>query len=232
MPYSEDQAFGRAMLAAGWAKAYHPGAGRAARARLPARRTSCAATSTSTAACARRSGTSSGSALRSTLRDVRALVAARPALDARAGHGAARAQARWTGALGRCTTAGARCSRRSARGPTAAGAGAAGDLARGPRRRRRAARRGAGPARSQRTAARARPDAGYDAIARVAATARRRCSSRCRAWRTRERAARRGRDPAVPARHGGHNDDLPACSRGSSERGHTVLASGCTTRIG
>ena len=26
VPYSEDQAFGRAMLAAGWAKAYHPGA--------------------------------------------------------------------------------------------------------------------------------------------------------------------------------------------------------------
>ena len=42
----------------GWLKVYHPGAGGAARARLLARASSCAAISTSTAACARRSGTS------------------------------------------------------------------------------------------------------------------------------------------------------------------------------
>ena len=96
VPYSEDQAFGRALLAAGWEKVYHPGARGAARARLRAGRRSCAATSTSTAACARRSATSSGFGVRSTVRDRARAVAARPRAGCASRAAGARAAARWT----------------------------------------------------------------------------------------------------------------------------------------
>ncbi len=62
LAYSEDQAFGADLLAAGWAKVYHPGARRPARPRLRRGSSSCAAISTSTAGCARAPATSSRSA--------------------------------------------------------------------------------------------------------------------------------------------------------------------------
>ena len=103
------------MLEAGWLKAYHPARGRAARARLLARSTSCAATSTSTAACARRPGTSSGSASPSRRARGRSSPATRAGCASRAVPGRAgaldcRARPR--------TTPAAAWSRRSARAPT------------------------------------------------------------------------------------------------------------------
>ena len=56
VPYAEDQAFARAMLAAGWLKAYHPGAAVLHAHDFP-RSSSCAATSTSTGGCGTRSAT-------------------------------------------------------------------------------------------------------------------------------------------------------------------------------
>ncbi len=54
--YAEDQAFGRAMLEAGWVKVYHPARPCGTRT-TTGRSSSCSATSTSTAACARRAAT-------------------------------------------------------------------------------------------------------------------------------------------------------------------------------
>ena len=83
--YSEDQAFGRDLLDAGGVKVYHPGA-----AVLHAHdyrwRGSCAATSTSTAGCARRSATSSRSAC-ARRRATCGARGRRPRVDARAGLG-------------------------------------------------------------------------------------------------------------------------------------------------
>ena len=129
----------RAMGAHGWREAYHPGRGGAARARLLAASASCAATSTSTAACARRAGTSSASACARRVRDVRALVAADRRWMREQGWPAGRARAAGPAAR-RCTT-------RAARSFAALGshahrlpdAGPAGDLARGRGVRRAAA---------------------------------------------------------------------------------------------
>ena len=71
--YSEDQAFARAMLEAGWAKAYVPPPRYCTRTTIR-RRSSCSATSTSTGGCVRPLGHVEPFGVRSTDRDVRALV--------------------------------------------------------------------------------------------------------------------------------------------------------------
>ena len=53
VPYAEDQLLGRELIEAGFAKVFHPEARRAPLARLPAASRSSAATSTSSARCAR-----------------------------------------------------------------------------------------------------------------------------------------------------------------------------------
>ena len=199
VPYSEDQAFARALLAAGWAKAYHPGA-----------RRSCTRTTTRPSTFMRRYfdeyrglretiGHVEGIGVRSTLRDVRGLVAADRRWMRERGLAGAAATPRH-GRSARCPPRRrASSSPRSARGPT-------GCPRRCSARSRSRARRSAGPPadrrrRGRRSTSRLAADDVYDAIAELVAR-------RCRAplldpvpgMATRTPAARRGRDPAVPAR--------------------------------
>ena len=152
------------------AKVYHPARGGPARPRLRAAWSSCAATSTSTAACARRSATSSRSALRRRVRDVRAPGRGRPPLDARARLGRRRGAragpaARLVHHTGRKVVLRARLARRpaaragAASGSRSSAAARPGGAAR-PRQRSRIARqaRASMPMRRWRAAApRARP---------------------------------------------------------------------------
>ena len=175
---------------------------------------SCAATSTSTAGCARRSATSSRFGARSTLR---ARARARSPATARwmreqrrRGRAQRRAgpRARPPHHGGRRGLLGARLARRAA----AASAAQRALSLEGARRRRRAA------ARRRRRRAR-RPSARASCTPRSStssATAARRCSTPSPGMAERERAARRGRDPAVPARQRRAQHDLPRSAASSS----------------
>ena len=205
---------GRARLAA----RVPPAARRSCTPTTTRRSASCAATSTSTAGCTRRAGTSSGSACARRVRDVRGLVARRPALDARAGLAGARRSWRATGrsAAAPHARASSRRGARLARAP-AARAGAAGDLARGPRRRA-AARRRPEAARAAAAAGRA---ASTRTVARRRARGRRRRSLDPVPGHGRRRAAaHRGRDPALPARQRRPLDDLQPAHAARGARAH------------
>ena len=227
LAYSEDQAFGRDMLAAGWKKAYHPARGRAARARLSAGGSSCSATSTSTAGCTRRPGTSSAFRLREVAGATRAAVRADLAFVAPAQRLAGARRRAGRRGRRRITPAGGR-SPRSARARDALPAGRSQPaVARAPRRDAAAA-----PAVPPVDA----PDAG----AGVATTISTRCSASGAtapapllpadpALRRPATAARRRGHPAVPRGVRRAPDDLHG-GRASSSAWATPARSGSTTR--
>ena len=211
VPYSEDQAFGRALAAhPRWRKAYAPRAGGAARARLPAGRVHAPLlrrvprparddrARRADRRCARRCATSAGSS-RATGAGCASRACAAATVDA------LDRRARW------CTTAAARCSRRSAAAaqPPAArrvqralslegrADGAAPRAS--PRRRRRDLPATAHQPRAAR-GARLRGDR-----ARAARRARRRCSTRCPGMADRERLHVAFAIPPFSIGSGGHN---------------------------
>ena len=209
------------MLAAGWAKAYHPGAAvlhahdyppvgfmrryfdeyRGLRETLGPRR--------ARSACARRRATSAR------------LVGRRPRAGCASRASRRATRARWTGALARCTTAGRKVfSALGSRARPAAGAGRSGrsrSRARAvaaPRRRRR---RRPPPCTAPRAARRLRRR-----HARRARRRRRRCSTPCRGWRTRERLHVAVVIPHFRRGSGGHSTIFNLLTR-LEERGHTVI---------
>ena len=162
LAYSEDQAFGADMLAAGWIKVYQPAGSGPARPRLrPAgvhapllRRVPRAAREHRPRRAVRR-------AAPRPLR-ARAVVADRRWMDEQGLGGAERA--RWTRPRDRATTPGVACSRRSARALSACPAPLRrGPVARGTRRARRRPRQPA-PARRRRGGAEHRAGRGAGAL--------------------------------------------------------------------
>ena len=133
VPYAEDQLLGREMIEAGLRQGLPPRGARAALARLPAARSSCGATSTSSARCARCSTTSSPPGRVRTPLSIRAARSATTSAGcaARACDGRA---LRAPLAVSAATTRSARPARSSARAPTACRRRLrAHALARGPR---------------------------------------------------------------------------------------------------
>ena len=191
----------RDLLAAGWLKVYHPGARRCCTRTTTARSSSCAATSTSTAACARRPATSRRSA-----RSARcAPCAPRRRRDLRWMREQRRRRRR-ARALGRALGVhhGGRrvfsaLGSRAERLPGARAAAALAGRARGDGAASgRAARRHAPPARP--IAPRGSREPTTPTPRACCATARRRCSTRSRAWPSASACGSRCVDPAVPAR--------------------------------
>ena len=186
---------------------------RAARARLPAGRSSCGATSTSTAACARRSATSSGSACAR-----RCATCARSSPPTAAGCAstafARRAHARWTARslvhhTGRKVFSRARQPRRRAAGAGPA-ARSRSRAARTRRRRRPSSRPSSAPRRSRDLpAVSTRRGASACTATRrsraCCATARRRCSTRSPGMADRERLHIAFVIPPFSIGSGGHN---------------------------
>ena len=211
----------RAMLAAGWAKAYHPGAAVLHAHDYPPVGLHAPLLRRVPRAARDRAATSSGSACARRRATCAALVARRPALDARAGHGAARAR--------RAGPA------RSARPPRRAQGVLRARLARRPAARRRsqraislegratagppAAAPGPGAVPEHRDAR--RPDVCGRRRPRSSATARRRCSTRCRGWRTPSGCTSRSSIPPFRRGSGGHSTIYNLLTR-LEERGHTV----------
>ena len=185
VPYAEDQAFGaRPARAPAGRKVYHPRRGGAARARLRARRVHAPLLRRVPRAARDDRATSSRSALRSPLRDVRAAGRRRPALDARARAAAGGRARALDGALGGPPRRAQGLLRARARAPTGCRRGVQRALslegaADGARRR---------PSRRSRRRGRAHRSRAIDAVrgdrALRCARARRRCSTRCRAWPT------------------------------------------------
>ena len=171
------------------------------------RSSSCAATSTSTAGCARRSGTSSGSAC--------ARRCATSAGSSRAtGAGCAsracprRRVTRWTGRSVVHHTGRKVFSALGSRGQPPARARPARALARGPRRRRRAARsprRRCRTCRPRRTSRRGTRRTATRRSSACCGTGRRRCSTRCPGMADRERLHVAFAIPPFSVGSGGHN---------------------------
>ena len=176
VPYAEDQAFARAMLGRRLEQGLPARRRRCSTRTTTARWSSCAATSTSTAGCARRSATWSRSRRAAWSGVTRAPGGRRPALDARALVAGRPARA-LDGALGAPPLEPAAVRRRSARAPSACPPRVQRrDLAGGPRPAARDRRRDGRAPRLRGAAL----GGGGPALAGGAGAARRR---RCPGWR-------------------------------------------------